>query len=239
MASGYLHNFEGNKAKFIKHVLLALPGLYSAHALGQVSDSVIVSAKSVGVSVETQASPGYDEAFMIDQSGLSESYVSGVTSFDALTSTATHNIGISGGEGDYTAWRTKPVEEFPALLTFEVGDEWEIDKLAIWSLGNGDELGSFKLYADSDSDFGNGTTADLGIFNHTEGKFANIYEFAATSASYFHIEAYSINGLRLRVGEVAFGTKATEVPGNNAPLATGSLGLLSVILGAGFLRRKL
>lgn len=171
---------------------------------------------------------GIDLVNIINQSGLSAVYTSGVTDFDTFTAATTHF-----GLGGFTDTRNNGPQQF----TFDLGASVSIDAIAIWNSTTTSPITSFQLFADDDDVFGNGTTSLL--FGPTALGAAGpsqVFEFASINTRFIHIEGLStldppdFYGL----GEVAFrSSNSSQVP-EPSTLAILSLGLV----GLGFARRK-
>ncbi|KGJ86900.1 PEP-CTERM sorting domain-containing protein [Colwellia psychrerythraea] len=163
---------------------------------------------------------------MINQSGLSAGYTSGVTDFTSYTGSTTHN-GLEG-------FSVGPDGQF----SFDLGSALNIDGLALWASTNIGSLASFDLYADTDQIWGNGVGSLLGSFNALGGVGsdpAQIFSFAATSTQFLHIDILSTQGgigFQPGIGEIAF-RGASEVP---EPISIALLGL--GLAGIGFSRKR-
>jgi PEP-CTERM motif len=203
---------------------------------------VIIQPSSVSLS------PAGDGFFgpannIINQSGLSSTYTSGVTDFDTYTATATHSFG-STFNTKYGQSTTNIVNT-PVLFTFDLGQVSTIDALAYWisdtSTGPGfpdQDVQGFQLFAGTDD-----TGTLLGTYNATQGNFNNvsnaqIFNFTATSTQFITLKATSVflpggDGIANPIiGEIAFRQQevppSTPEPGTILGLVTvGSLGALS------------
>jgi len=156
-----------------------------------------------------------------NQSGLSATYISGVTDFATFTATTTHN---SQPNNDYIAATTT------GNVTFDLGSVMIIDKIAFWNFGG---LGGnpffaatqFTLVASVDASF----TAPivLGTFNPavfgTSLNPAQVFSFAPTNAEFFRLQAFVSNGAPgVGIGEVAFNsTNVVPEPASLFLIGTG------------------
>lgn len=168
----------------------------------------------------------------IDQSGLTASYVSGVTDFDTYVAATGH------GNGNLNSWLSDLI--FPKLVTFDLGSPFAIDGFALWQTFPETTLKDFELFSDTDGDFGNGGTTSLGLFtaadfeNTEAGVLGQSFGFSATTTQFAHMSITSGHGgIDMRVGEFAF-RAVSEVPVPAAVWLFGS-GLIGLI---GTARRK-
>jgi len=125
---------------------------------------------------------------MINQDGLTVGYTSGVTDFDAYTAVAIHDAGpLSTGHG------VAAIFSFPTIFTFDLGGLFSIDATALWQSWNGAYLafGGFIVWADDDSDFGNGGLVPLLSDTLTIAPGAQVFSFAPVTTQFVHIEALS------------------------------------------------
>jgi hypothetical protein len=111
----------------------------------QVNAGLIYQADSVVADRSVNASYGPIEA-LINQSGLSASYVSGVTDFDVFTS-GTSGANVSLGVVGLLA-------PFPINVDFTYSNLLNIDHAAVWGAGFGQSsLETFELYASASGSF--------------------------------------------------------------------------------------
>lgn len=150
----------------------------------------------------------FDLAQIINQSGLSSAYVSGVTDFGSFTASTTHdsldsaNSGFTNQDGSGT---------FPQQFTFDLGAAQSVNALAFWAVFNNGAVTMFRLFADSDGDPLNGTGAQIGgvynpLANGGATGPAQVFSFAAVATRYVHLYADDTSGGPLfpGIGEVAF-----------------------------------
>jgi hypothetical protein len=145
-----------------------------------------------------------------DQSGLSATYVSGVTDFGTFTATTTHD---SQPGND---WVSSTVA---GSATFNLGSLQTVDALAFWNFGGlGGSLlwgvTQFSLVASVDAAFT--TPIALGTFNpvvYATLNPAQVFGFSATTAQYFRLQGFTSNGASgLGIGEIAFRDATAPVP---------------------------
>ncbi|MFO0953727.1 MAG: hypothetical protein U0835_21740 [Isosphaeraceae bacterium] len=175
---------------------------------------------------------------VINQTGLSAGYTSGVTNFATYTganpthdSSSTANIWLSAN-GTTTG-----------NVDFNLGGTFTIDRFALWNLGadTGFNLVGFNLVASPDSSFT--TTTSLGSFTAgTSGTQIlsplQVFTFTATATQFVRMQITSNNGGSFTgFGEAVFrGTAVSAVP-EPSTLALGSV-LAAAGLGSVAVRRR-
>ncbi|WP_135507158.1 discoidin domain-containing protein [Roseovarius aestuariivivens] len=184
------------------------------------------AATIVGANSATASStfgPGNDISNAIDQTGLSSTYISGVTDFDAyLATNPTHNT------LNTTEWFTAtPVSS--ATLVFDLGSVLSLDRLALW---HEDGAGFTSALLSSSTDGVN--FSSLGSISPLASPAnidygAQVFGFGSvTSLQFFRMElsgcpqagGLSFSGCGL--GEIAFSrVAAIPVPGAGLMLLTG------------------
>lgn len=170
------------------------------------------------LSADTVSSPqGELEAYplvqIIDQSGLSANYFSGLTDFESFVSTA---MSTALGDAGFTA-----TESFgPQIFTFGFNQAVNLDGIAVWNTGSAGAVNLFSLFADTDTDFYNGTQAELISQKSLDAVIGNgsvaaqAFQFDTTATRYIHLVGLSSLAAPDFYGfsEVAFSLAATPVP---------------------------
>ncbi|MGE3818010.1 MAG: discoidin domain-containing protein [Isosphaeraceae bacterium] len=197
---------------------------------------VIIAPVSVLATPPINGNFSFDRT--IDQSGLSTTYVSGVTNFNAyVASSPTHlrtNIPPTFG---LTA--TNP----PGNVDYDLGSVYDLDKMAFWNYGfsGSAAINSFQVYTSNDSTF---TTSFLaGSFTAVDdgnSTFNNVQVFDLTDSTARYVRMSVLTragpaGVGFGYGEIAFGTAAIPEP-SPATLGLVCLGLAS--LGRAIRRRR-
>jgi hypothetical protein len=162
----------------------------------------------------------FDVVNLINQSGLSTGYSSGITDFDSFVSTTT-GIGGIGGAGSAP----------PVNFDFDLGGIIHVDAIALWGQGSGSaSLVEFDLFASNVQDFS--TSSLLGNFTipNLSATLANVFSFAAIDAQYFRVAATRNNGFSsaTRFDEFAVRGTAAAVPTPAAVWLLGA-GLIGII----------
>ena len=164
---------------------------------------------------------------MINQSGLSAGYTSGVTDFATVAGGTTHN----GAGALNSGFSVGPFGQF----SFDLGLVRSINGLAFWETQNSGSVLRFNLYADNDQNFANGVGSLLGSFTATASgaaiSSAQVFGFGAVSTRFLQLDIITTaGGSQPGIGEIAFRGAVPE------PM---SLALLSIgLAGLGFSRRK-
>lgn len=207
---------------------LSFLGMFGASALHA---GVIRGA--VGVTATVGGFPSGAQAALINQSGLSTPYVSGVTDFDTYVGSTTHafqNMSPvnfwGGGAGNlYT-------------LSIDMGALYPVTGLAVWNpISTQTAVTSLRLYTDTDGNLNNGFGPVVGTFainTYTSAatNLATVLSFSEVSTQYFVIEPLtSVNGVLvgLTLAEVAFNEVVPVPEPGTAVLGFAGLGLLALL----------
>lgn len=203
----------------MKRVSLALvAAAVTVFGLGSLANaSVIVSPVSV-TATPPGVFPPSSAGALIDQSGLSAGYTSGVTDFSTFVATTTHvNPSIPANFG--TAYISDPPglgNPPPVNLDFDFGSPVSLTQLALWNDTDSQAVNSFSVFSATDGTFA--TTTLLGTFNATQNPFlltvpAEVFDFTDATAQFFRMTVNTTfpGGGRVHFGEVAF-EQALEGP---------------------------
>lgn len=217
-----------SSSTFLARAALAI-GATAALALGAGSASAAVIGASTVSSPQGDFGGSYPLLNIINQSGLSAGYVSGVTDFASYTATTT-GVGLAG------AGFTGTESNGPQQFTFDLGSSTLIDAIAIWQSGSVGSVATFELYADDDGDFSNGVGALLLGSTALASQVTNaqVFNFAAVSTRFVHL-----NGLSSLQPPDYYGLNEVIFNGANSVPEPGSIVLLGLgLAGLGASRRR-
>jgi hypothetical protein len=215
-------------------------GLLVCGVVSSANAAVIVSADSINASHTFSSSYSADN--LINQSGLSTNYVSGVTDFDAYTAGDPRDTGNTTND-DWSA----PGNVTGVTLDFSFDNTYAFESLALWNRGTqqfgqafNNQILDFQLFSATDNTFSNltlignftadrslGTVLNTGVevFGFSPVEAANLRMFLTLPG-----DAYLLSA-----SEMAFeGTAVSAVPVPAAIWLFGS-GLIGL---AGIARRK-
>lgn len=103
--------------------------------------AVVITAASAVVEVGGEAGEAFAITNVIDQSGLSSGYESGVTDYDAFLA----EDPLHSASGSYREWFSDLGANF-ARVTFDFGSVFKLSSLALWNEDAGG-IGNLKIYA--------------------------------------------------------------------------------------------
>src|SRR5690606_32045501 len=135
----------------------------------------------------------FEPIYAINQSGLSATYISGVTDFDSFAGT-THTV---QGGSSFNTWFSS-AGNITGNFDFYLGSNAQtVESFALWTdpqPAPGQGVKDFNLWADDNASFSSPTflgsfVASSGVSNETN--FGQVFSFAPTSASYVRMEILS------------------------------------------------
>jgi hypothetical protein len=187
------------------------------------------SASAAGIifspvsAVINSGAPGFGNiADTYNQNGLSTSFISGVTDFDAyLALNPVHTNIFQGNE-----WFSNDPSN-NAVVTYDLGSVLNIDRLALWN-EESSGIGTLNLLYSTDNVNFSSLASGLTPFDNPLADYpAEVFSFASTSARYVRFEASgcpqpnpgSFNSCA--IGEVAFSISAPrEIPEPSGMIGT-------------------
>jgi PEP-CTERM motif len=181
----------------------------------------ILSPTSVYNNTIGSFSSDFSETQMINQSGLSTGFTSGVTDFDAyIASNPTHVRSSFGG------WLGPLLGPFTGVLDFDLGDRYNIEQFALWNapLGATANVQSFTLFVSDVANFS--SFIELGSFTNPMLELNGIDPYPVTvfdtldaSGQYLRLRINSYYGNRnvVGIGEVALDVVPNVTPSNPVP----------------------
>ena len=214
----------------IKSILLAAATLVLSTS---VNAAVILSPTAIINNNFGEYAPSTSQENMINQSGLSTGFISGVTDFDTyIAGNPTANCNncapqYFGVDGAYSG-----------VIDFDLGGIFSVNQLA---LGNNDARGitSFEIFTSDSASFTGAVS--VGVFSSTVSGDAQlnrpieVFDLLDTNAQFVRLEVYSHATSILGISELAFDVAPpSSVPVPAAVWLFGS-GLLGLV---GLARRK-
>ena len=207
----------------------------STASAGAILNPGAVAQVSIG-----EFGPDYAVSNLLNQSGLSAAYVSGVTDFSSFVASTTHTA------DDTQGWLSAG-PTVPATIDFDLGAEYLLNRLAWWNhaVGSTANVESFRLFAMTDATFTTGSQVG-GTFTNPQGDSslpypATVFDIPDVTTRYLRlrIDGYYGNDCCVAIGELAFETPAAVVVDPATVPEPSSLILFgSGILAAGIVRRR-
>jgi hypothetical protein len=186
--------------------------------------SVILSPTAVvGNTLGTWVNGG-STTNIINQTGLSSGFVSGVTDFSAYL--ATDPIHATNDEDN--AWSG---ENGPVLgnLDFDLGDTFLLSSLVLWSQSNANGIDGFTVFSSLDATFS--STINLGTFSASIPAPIRAQTFVTPSTAQFirlQVNSTHDGGNFVNIGEIAFEVSAVPIPATAWLFGSGLLSLVGM-----------
>jgi len=213
------------------HLSALLGSLLASPLMAQAG--TIVAPASVSASIPDRAN--YPIGNLINKSGISAGYISGVTDFDAFVATTKLSVPPSFGGG----WISTGGNSFPASIDFVFATSLNLTRLVIWNDTSFNGIGNFQVFSSSDALFTSLTS--LGNFTATAqfvGTLGQVFDFSDADTRFIRISGspiFSTSGV-LSIGEFAFeSSPAAPAP---VPLPATALLLVAALGGLGLASRR-
>ena len=191
-----------------KHLFQVLLCMAALGAASHAHAGVVITPESFSVSSPDPSNPTEATNNIIDQSGLSANYVSGVTDFDSFVASTTATF---SGQADLGGAGAPP-----SFFEFDFGEVVDVDAVAIWNQSGSASLDSFNVETSLLSDFS--VSQVFGIFTMSifGGAFpiaADVFTFNSDNFRFLRINNLTNAGFSsaTRINEVAF-RQVSQVP---------------------------
>jgi hypothetical protein len=199
--------------------------------LGGTANATVVLGPTDVQGTSPDSNSGFGVDALINQSGLSANYTSGVTDFSAFTSTTRANYRAYGGS------LFTNVAGIGGLGSFylDLGNVFSVSAGATWGQDGGTAtMTAYDLFY-SDTFGSAGSRTLVGRFSAGVSPNAFAHTFSAVNARYFELDVVSNGGFGgTRVNELVFGGQAVAAVPEPSTLALFGIGLF----GMGLARRK-
>ena len=204
-----------------------------AASISTANAGVLFAPISVANTPPGEFNPAYAAIHIIDQSGLSANYVSGVTDFSSFVAGTTS---VDAELANTAFGSVNDTGPGPIDFDFDFGTVISLTRMALWNDDDSQGIGSFTLFSATDGTFS--TLTSLGNFNalidSTLPLVAQVFDPTDATARFFRMRATAFNPTTnlMNFGEVAFEAAASvPEPTTTALLALG-------LLGAGVARKR-
>jgi hypothetical protein len=189
--------------------------------------SVILSPTAVVGNTMGTGVNGGSTTNIINQSGLSSGFVSGVTNFSAYL--ATNPIHDTNNED--SAWAGEN-DTLLGDLDFDLGGIFFLSSLALWSQSNANGIDSLTVFSSLDATFS--SAINLGTFSASIPSPITVQTFVMSSTAQaqfirLRVNSTHVGGNAVNIGEVAFEVSAAvPIPAAAWLFCSGLLGLIGV-----------
>jgi len=182
-------------------------------AAGQVQAGAILSPTSVVSNTLGEFTSSFAVANLINQSGLSAGFASGVTDFDTyLAGTPTHLSPSSSSGGGWAS----AAFVISGTIVFDLGAAFTLSRMALWNDTDAQAIGDFTLAISNDVTFASSTS--LGSFSAVTDPLpvtAQVFSLTPASGRFVRLNILGANANvnLVNSGELAFdATPASASP---------------------------
>ncbi len=164
-----------------------------------------VTVNGVNILNEFGEFPGpWAMAGATDQSGLDSNYTSGVTNYDGFTGSV-----LSSTPADQNnTWFGESGAPLPGNIDFDLGAEWNVTKVGMWSFISADTnvLDGFEVYVDDNPAFSSPDFGGSFVFvNGTGTGAAQSFDITDSVGRYVRLRLTTQNTSLVGMGEFVFG----------------------------------
>lgn len=199
---------------------LMIFGSFSGNANAAIN--IILGPTAIAVSATDLG--GYAPGNIIDQSGLSANYTSGVTDFTAFTSSAQADHIDFGGDATSNIGGVAELGSF----YFDLGEVFNVDSVATWGQDTGTAtVTSYDLYY-SDTFGAGGSRILIGSFSATYSPNSFAHTFTGVNTRYLELDVITNDGwvFSSRLNEIVFGgATVPEISSVALLMGLGALGI--------------
>ena len=190
--------------------------LFLSLSAARAHADLVMSPVSVVNNTLGSFSADYAPEYLIDQSGLSDSFTSGVTNFDSYIS-SNPRANTTGNQNHFFSSSGNTTGQ----MDFDLGDTFSIERLALWNIGGStiSNLNSFTVFTSETLDFSSATNAGTFSAHNTTSRAivpVQVFDLTDSEARYVRMQINSNHGHANFTGfaELAFDVSAatTSIP---------------------------
>ena len=170
-----------NGRSWIRYLTFA--GLFCVSSTG-VADLIRSPTAATSPETTNQGSLGQ----LIDQSGITP-FISGVTDFDTYGPTAVSHPGLINDVGWFGGpTKAEMSSTNPGEIAIDLGAVFTLTRVAYWQTTGISRLSAVTIYSDTDDDFTNGFTANIGSFSPADSLLGHVFDVTDASTRYLQFQ---------------------------------------------------